>query len=322
MLIAEDHTVLLGALLAALMLDALIGDPPWLWRRLPHPVVLIGRLIGFGEGLLNRGDRAARLANGIALTAWIVMLAALIGWAFGEAIGNELGFVLVTVLTGILIAQRDLFDHVRAVETGLIRDGLEGGRAAVSRIVGRDPDQLDEAGVARAAIESLAENFSDGVVAPVFWYLLLGPAGLCGYKALNTLDSMIGHRSDRYEAFGKAAARADDVANWIPARIAALLFALVAGAKRRRAFAIMIRDAKRHRSPNAGWPEAAMAGALQIILSGPRAYHGRMSDEPPIGEGRADLGPADIGRALRLFVRACALLAALVAFAWVIVRAH
>jgi adenosylcobinamide-phosphate synthase len=182
-------------------------------------------------------------------------------------------------------------------------------RSAVSRIVGRDPASLDEAGIARASIESLAENTSDGIIAPVFWGAIFGLPGLVGYKAINTLDSMIGHRTPRHEAFGWAAARIDDVANLIPARLTGLLFAMVAP-RPAAAMSSMMRDARHHRSINAGWPEAAMAGALGVRLSGPRIYHGQLTDEPWLNESAHDPLAADIGEALKLYRRAMWLLAA------------
>jgi adenosylcobinamide-phosphate synthase len=203
--------------------------------------------------------------------------------------------------------------HVKAVADGLDRDGLASGRRAVAMIVGRDPDRLDEAGVARAAIESLAENFSDGVVAPLFWLGLAGLPGAAAYKAANTADSMIGHRSERYRDFGFAAARFDDLVNLPASRLAALWIALAAGARAGEAFAAVRRDARKHRSPNAGWPEAAMAGALRLQLAGPRVYAGVCVDDAFMGAGRREANAKDIRRALRLYVRACCLQFAAVA---------
>jgi adenosylcobinamide-phosphate synthase len=311
---------------AAMALDWLIGDPRWLWRgRLHHPVVLLGGLIALLERRLNRPERsnAARRRRGAATVLIAVGSAALIGgliaWVAAEF---RFGWIAELVLVVVLIAQRDLFDHVRRVGRALAQDGLAGGRAAVARIVGRDPESLDRHGVLRAAIESLAENFADGVIAPLFWYLLLGPIGICGYKAVNTLDSMIGHRSDRFLAFGMVAARLDDVANWIPARLGGALLAIAAlfmpSARPFRALATMWRDAAKHRSPNAGWPEAAMAGALDLALAGPRRYHGTFIIDPWIGEGRARAEPADLRRALALFVLACVIAAALIVVALIL----
>jgi adenosylcobinamide-phosphate synthase len=210
------------------------------------------------------------------------------------------------------VAARSLNDHVADVALPLARGDLPAARDAVSQIVGRDPARLDEPGVARAALESLAENASDGVVAPLFWGLLLGLPGIAAYKALNTLDSMIGHRTARHEAFGWASARLDDAANLVPARLTALLLALVS-ARRGGAFATMRSDARRHRSPNAGWPEAAMAGALDVRLSGPRTYADRVAEEPWVNADAPDPGPEDLQRGLALYRRARFVLAAALA---------
>jgi adenosylcobinamide-phosphate synthase len=211
--------------------------------------------------------------------------------------------LVVGILAWPLVAGRSLYDHVAAVTRPLQLHDVEGARAAVSRIVGRDPSTLDEAGIARASIESLAENASDGVVAPVFWGAIFGLPGIVAYKAINTLDSMIGHRTPHFEAFGWAAARIDDVANFIPARLTAALFALLS-TERKMAMWCMICDGPRHRSVNAGWPEAAMAGALGVRLSGPRIYHGDVTDEPWLNANACDPGAKDIGSALKLFRRA------------------
>jgi adenosylcobinamide-phosphate synthase len=230
-----------------------------------------------------------------------------------------LGWLLEIAVVSIFLAQKSLADHVRAVATGLREGGLEGGRRAVSMIVGRDPNSLDRAGVSRAAIESLAENFSDGVVAPAFWYALFGLPGLFAYKMTNTADSMIGHRSDKYLHFGRWSARADDFANWIPARLSAAIVALGAFtlggiAVARDSFNGAMRDAGLHRSPNAGWPESAFAWALGISLAGPRIYAGETVQQVWLnGSGRTALDIADIEAALKLFARACYALWAVVA---------
>ena len=317
-------------LLLALILDALLGDPAWLYRAVPHPVALIGRAIAAAERRWNDAPagRAARLRRGAALTLVLVLGAGGVGALIEYGLtGLSMGWVVEALLASILLAGRGLFDHVTAVAKGLDLD-LETGRAAVARIVGRDPQSLDEGGVARAAVESAAENFSDGVVAPVFWFAVFGLGGLAAYKVLNTLDSMIGHRSARYEAFGKAAARLDDLANWLPARLGGLLLVgaalLLPGADGLGAWRAMRRDAGRHRSPNAGWPEAAMAGALGFALAGPRRYAGDYGVETVedswMGSGRTDLRAGDIRRALRLYLAANALLAASLALL-VLVRA-
>ena len=223
------------------------------------------------------------------------------GWA---------GLLIAGILAWPFIAFRSLADHVRAVARPLAAADLADAQQAVAMIVGRDPERLDEAGVARAALESLAENASDGIVAPIFWGAIFGLPEIVGYKAINTLNSMIGHRTRRHEAFGWAAARIDDVANIIPARLTGLLFAVISG-RLRTSVALMLRDAKLHRSPNAGWPEAAMAAALGVRLSGPRVYTDRVADEPWVNAGAPDPTPADLLRGLALYRRAMIALAAL-----------
>ncbi|MEZ5934588.1 MAG: adenosylcobinamide-phosphate synthase CbiB [Alphaproteobacteria bacterium] len=316
---------ILPALLLALAIDIVVGDPPWLYRRLPHPVEIIGRAIADFErqAFTEEATPLERFRSGRRTTLIVVgaciALGLVVQWL---CLLLPFGWVLLGLLMSTLIAQRSLAEHVRAVADGL-EQGLAGGRRAVARIVGRDPEQLDQHGVARAAVESLAENFSDGVVAPVFYAFSLGLPGLLAYKAINTADSMIGHRSERYLHFGRFAARLDDVANWPPARLAAgLLVAgawLAPGASHRDARATIEQDAARHRSPNAGWPEAAMAGALDIRLSGPRAYHGEMTADPWIGSGTPALTPADIHRALRLFWRSAGVMTGLIAFVWLLI---
>jgi adenosylcobinamide-phosphate synthase len=251
----------------------------------------------------------------------LVGAAAVCGWAIQSLC--HMGFIGAAAdafIIAVLMAQRSLFEHVAAVSSGLLHQGLAGGRAAVAHIVGRDPYSLDAPGVARAAIESLAENFSDGVVAPALWYLVLGLPGLFAYKMANTLDSMIGHKSERYRAFGWAAARLDDVLNLVPAPLSGLLLAGAAAFERPAAagnsLRIMLRDGRKHRSPNAGWPEAAMAGALGLMLAGPRQYHEGVVADPFLGEGTPVATVTDINRALRLYFRACLLLGGLVLGAW------
>jgi adenosylcobinamide-phosphate synthase len=282
-------------------------------------VAALGRLIDFGEGRLNREGLSdeLRFQRGFALTAAVVLLALAVGLVLAAVTATVPGgWILEGLLASTLIAFRGLYDHVAAVIRGLARS-LPEGRAAVAHIVGRDPGSLDRAGVARAAIESTAENFSDGVVAPVFWYLVLGLPGLLAYKAINTLDSMLGHQSPRYEAFGKAAAWLDDIVNWLPARLSGGLFvaaaAFVPGASARHGWRVMLRDAPRHRSPNAGWQEAAVAGALDFSLAGPRQYSDEVVDDHWMGGGRADLDTADVRAALRLYLVASIVLAVPVA---------
>ena len=292
-------------LAAALLLDAVFGEPDALWTRLPHPAVLMGRLIGWADRRFNRG--AARKARGIAVMT-ALSLAAL---ALGTAIASlPMGWIFETILAAILLAQRSLVQHVAAVATGL-RRSLPEGRAAVALIVSRDTAAMEGPAVARSAIESAAENLSDGVVAPAFWFLLMGLPGILLYKVANTADSMIGYRTPRHEAFGWAAARLDDVLNWIPARLTAVLIALTHGVL--RDWPAIAADARRHRSPNAGWPEAAMARALDVALAGPRSYDGQLRDFPWVhGAGSRHPGPAEIDRAIAVLWQVWRLMLALV----------
>ncbi|MET7245897.1 adenosylcobinamide-phosphate synthase CbiB [Methylobacterium sp. EM32] len=307
----------LPVLVLALAVEAVLGYPDRLYRLAGHPVTWIGALIAALDRRLNReGDPDGRrraagvLALGLILAA-TGLAAAGLALACG-ALGLLPGLLLCALLAASLPAQRSLHDHVARVAQDLDRDGLSGGRRAVAMIVGRNPETLDEAALCRAAIESLAENFSDGIVAPAFW---LGAGGLAGgalYKAINTADSMIGHRTPRHEAFGWAAARLDDLVNLPASRLTAGLViaaaALTPGASAREALAAVRRDAGRHRSPNAGFPEAAMAGALGLRLAGPRVYGTTRVEDAWMGSGRAEADAADIRRALVLYRRACGLL--------------
>ena len=300
-------------LFLATLIDRLLGDPDWLWRRWPHPVVWFGALIGAADRGLNRPTLsfAARRAFGILAILALVALSGLAGLALQTMFARLglAGIALEALVASLFLAQKSLADHVRAVSDALASGGLPAGRRAVSMIVGRDPDELDEAGVCRAAIESLAENASDGVVAPWLALALFGLPGLLVYKMVNTADSMIGHRSERYLAFGWGAARLDDLLNLVPARLTAALFAAAASLRLRRgrpALRTAWRDAASHRSPNAGWPEAAMAGALGLSLGGPRRYGAVIVDAPCLGpEGRREATAADIAAGLALFRLAC-----------------
>lgn len=298
---------------ATLALEAVVGYPDALFRRIGHPVTWIGRLIAWLDTTLNRPDwpAGARKAAGVAS---VLVLVGTVGTAafLAQSLLRHLpgGVVWVAVLAASLPAQRSLYQHVAAVAHGLRLDGLAGGRRAVAHIVGRDPDSLDEAGVARAALESLAENFSDGVVAPVFWLAVAGLPGAAIYKAINTADSMIGHLTPRHGAFGWAAARLDDGVNLPASRLTALLLAL-AGGKPRAAWRAVRRDAPRHRSPNAGWPEASMAASLGLALAGPRTYGAQVVDDAWMGDGRRTATVDDIDAGLRVYTRALALLWAL-----------
>jgi adenosylcobinamide-phosphate synthase len=318
-----------AVLLIALLVDRIIGDPDWLWRRISHPVVLFGHAIGFADRKFNRPtDRAGkRRRNGNVAIAVLLIGAAIIGGVLASLFAGLglVGTVLEVIVVAVFLAQKSLADHVEAVARGLRNGGLAGGRMAVSMIVGRDPEALDESGVSRAAIESLAENFSDGIVAPALWYALFGLPGLLAYKMLNTADSMIGHLNERHRDFGRAAARLDDFANWPAARLSALLIAAGAGLSRgvpamRRAAETALTDSGLHRSPNAGWPEAAMAGATGLALAGPRQYGGELVMEASLhAAGHRQAGSVDIVSALRVFLRACDSLVVLVALLLLVV---
>ena len=291
-----------GLLLGAMALDAVMGEPRWLWSRVPHPAVLMGRLIGWADIRFNTGPR---WHNGVLVVMGLVAGAALLGVVI-EAL--PLGWLWSLIGGAILLAQKSLVQHVQAVADGL-RYGVGEGRRAVAMIVGRDTRDMDEPAIARAAIESAAENFSDGVIAPAFWFLVGGLPGILVYKIVNTADSMIGYRTPRHEEFGWAAARLDDVLNWVPARITACLIALAFWSG--RAVDVVRQDAGLHRSPNAGWPEAAMAGVLDVALSGPRSYHGQSRDFPWVnGSGERQIGVAEIERAISVLWRVWAVVAA------------
>ncbi|HZK89686.1 MAG TPA: adenosylcobinamide-phosphate synthase CbiB [Stellaceae bacterium] len=307
----------------ALVVDALFGEMGPLFRAVPHPVVLAGRAIAGFERRLNRKRRGASVRGfrGVLTVLALVGVAGALGWGLQLLCRTSpLGAVAEAFAVAVLLAQRSLFDHVAEVSRALARDGLGAARVAVSRIVGRDPMTLAAPGIARAAIESLAENFSDGAVAPAFWYLLAGLPGIFAYKMANTLDSMIGHKNDRYRAFGWAAARLDDLLNLVPAPISGLLIAAAAAFGRDTrvgpALWIMLRDGRKHRSPNAGWPEAAMAGALDLALAGPRHYAEDTVDDPFLGDGTPVATAGDVNRALRLYFRACLMLAGMAIGAW------
>lgn len=300
----------LAALAAAI--EAALGYPPWLFRAIGHPVTWIGCLIALGDRRLNHADRsfAYRRAMGVLALALLLALTWSAATLFHLALARlppPAGLALIALAASSLIAQRSLDAHVRVVSETLAA-GLDAGRMAVANIVGRDVASLDETDVARAAIESLAENFSDGIVAPVFWLALGGlPGGVC-YKAINTADSMTGHRTPRHAAFGFAAAKLDDVVNFVPARLSVLWISIAAlfvrGTSCTEALCAVRRDARGHPSPNAGWPEAAFAGALGLRLGGPRTYAGKKVDDAWIGSGKAPC-TQDIGRALVLYRCAC-----------------
>jgi adenosylcobinamide-phosphate synthase len=303
----------LWTLVLALLLDAAIGDPDVLWAHVPHPAVLMGRLIAALDRRCNDPARPETQGRAAGVLALAILVIVAIGIGFGlerllEAV--PFGSVLAALLASVLFAQRSLYDHIKKVRSAFSDGGLEAARVAVARVVGRDPQVLDEAGVCRAAIESCAENFSDGVVAPAFWFALFGLPGLITYKIVNTADSMIGHKTPRHAAFGWASARFDDLLNLVPARLAGLLLSIAApvvGGDIKHTLFITWRDARLHRSPNAGWPESAAAGALGLALAGPRQYAGHMLDDPFLNPQGRMAAPDDISRALRLLIAACAL---------------
>lgn len=305
-------------MLVAMAIDAVVGWPTWLYARIGHPVTWIGALISALDRRWNRtGDSPLRRKlAGVAAALVVIGGAGGLAWLVQSALPHGWPSIVVGgVLAWPLLAVRSMHDHVLAVARPLETSDLAGARYAVSMIVGRATSRLDEAGVARAALESLAENTSDGIVAPLFWGVVAGLPGIAAYKAINTLDSMIGHRTPRHQAFGWAAARIDDGVNLIPARLTGGIFAAVS-ARPRAALACMRRDAGNHRSPNAGWPEAAMAGALGIQLSGPRIYDDHIANEPWVNAGCPDPLPRDLRRGLALYRRAmlgCAVLIAGVA---------
>jgi adenosylcobinamide-phosphate synthase len=312
--------------LFALLIEAAVGYPDRLVRAIGHPVTWIGRLVGLLDLTLNHESmrNASRRAAGILAIAVVVIVVGAVAWVVERGLLLlPLGIVAAAIVASSFLAQRSLHDHVARVAEALEQHGLAAGREAVSHIVGRDPEALDQAAVARAAIESLAENFSDGVVAPAFWLVAGGLPGGAVYKAINTADSMIGHRTSRHEAFGFAAARLDDLVNLPASRLSALLIvtaaAVTTGASAANAWRAVVRDASRHRSPNAGYPEAAMAGALGLALAGPRSYGGIQVDDAIMGDVRRDATAADIRAALALYRRANALLIGLVALLALIV---
>ena len=297
--------------LLAMAIDAIIGDPNWLYRNIPHPIAAIGSMINQLDLLLNRPQwkNLTRKILGILFIITVLSVAGGIGWSIQIGLTLiELGQWPEAIVVSIFLAQNSLYRHVKNVAEAIVSDGLDAARVSVSHIVGRDPASLDESAICRASIESLSENFSDGVIAPIFWYLIAGIPGILIYKTLNTADSMVGHLNDKYTHFGWASARLDDVANFIPARLTALLIFLTAmiipSAQGFKALESCLRDANRHRSVNAGWPEAAMAGALNIRIAGPRVYNGIVVNSPWMGDGNPDLRSNDINQALQLYFAA------------------
>ena len=315
MFFASETEVLL-ACATGLLLDALLGDPPWLWSRIRHPVVWMGWLIARLERATNRGARLQRRIAGACTVFFVLGPSTFLAHVVATYVaGVPLDFLWLGFLASVFFSLRGL-DQAATHVARCLQAGIVEARTAVSQLVGRDPESLDESGILRATIESLAENFSDGGVAPVFWFLLGGLPGLVLYKATNTLDSMIGHHCSRYEDFGKFAARLDDVLNWIPARLSAFLLisasVFCGGASPFSGLRSALRDADRHRSCNAGWPEAALAGALGFALGGPRRYQGRWVRDVWLGGARREALLSDLIDARRLFRKACFLLFLLV----------
>jgi adenosylcobinamide-phosphate synthase len=300
------------AMLIALLIDAALGWPDAIYCRIGHPVTWIGALITRLDKSLNIIGTNHRMRGvlAFAITVFAAVLGPVILWLVIPQ--GWVGAILTGVLAWPLVAARSMYSHVRAVDLPLTEGDLDKARFAVSMIVGRDPSQLDQAGVARASLESLAENSSDGIIAPLFWGAVLGLPGIAAYKAINTLDSMIGHKTERFQDFGWFSARTDDWVNLPASRLTGLLFALSSNAPR-RALRVMWRDAAAHRSPNAGWPESALAGALNIRLSGPRIYHDHIAQEPWLNEEAPDPTPADLSRGLSLYLRAMGLMGLLLA---------
>ena len=295
-------------LLIALILDYLIGDPIKVWSKIPHPAVIMGKLISWFDYNFNFGS--ALKFKGIFAIFSLSIMACLIG----QFIHSLPDYGLIELLiTAILLAHNSLVKHVKDVLIGL-NNSLNEGRNAVACIVGRQTKNLDESNVSRAAVESAAENFSDAVIAPIFWYLLLGLPGLFLYKMTNTADSMIGYKSEKYLLFGFGAAKFDDLMNWIPSRICGTL--MCAAYLSKSNFLIMLKDAKLHASPNAGWPEAAMASILNVALAGPRSYHGKLTHYEFINSsGRHDMVKTDINDALKVLNRSWLILIIIVSIA-------
>ncbi len=294
-------------LILAMLLDAALGEPAWLWSRLPHPAVLMGKLIGWVDQHYNTGPNRQ-------LRGSLLMIILILGALITGALIAQLGWLAELLIAATLLAQRSLVDHVRAVGDAL-RLSTGDGRMMVARIVSRDTEQMQAPAIARSAIESAAENLSDGVIAPAFWFLIGGLPGLLAYKVINTADSMIGYRTPRHEQFGKPAARIDDLANWVPARLTALLIMLAHGLSDWTAIRA---DARLHRSPNAGWPEAAMARALNVALAGPRAYDGKMKDFAFVHpQGRHNPGADQIDAACTALWRSWGVFLIIVALIWI-----
>jgi len=302
-------------LLCALVLDAWIGWPPVLFDRIGHPVSWLGKLIGHFDTALNRREwhTATRRLMGAITALFLIGSSFFIGQFLQTLFGDGIvGFILSVLVVWPLLAVNSMYTHVEDIAVPLEENRITEARAAVSLIVGRNPDNLDSAGIGQAAIESLAENTSDGIVAPIFWGLILGIPGVLAYKAINTLDSMVGYKTKKHIHFGWASAKIDDLANFIPARLTGWLYALTSG-NRKQALTVMSFDAKKHRSPNAGWPESAMAGALGVRISGPRIYDTGQTRDPWLNDNGRKVEAGDVTKSLSLFKRAMYGLAAVLA---------
>ena len=305
-----------AAMLIAMVIDCVIGWPAWLYSRIGHPVSWLGKIVDSLDRNLNREEDTLgrRRTAGVVVAVAVIGLVCVIAFLVQLMLpGGWVGILLTGVLAWPLLAIRSLYEHVAQVLHPLREGDLATARVAASMIVGRDTSALNEAGVSRATLESLAENTSDGVVAPLFWGALLGLPGIAAYKAINTLDSMIGHRTARHEAFGWASAKADDFANLVPARLTGVFFALVSS-QTATALRCMMRDAHKHRSPNAGWPESALAGGMGVRLSGPRDYGGETANEPWLNGAGRDPDASDIQRGLQLYSFAVLLCAVVLVF--------
>ena len=301
-------------LILAITVDAVMGDPRWLYSRIPHPIVVIGLQIELLDTFLNKSHYPPITRKILGVVSILIIVSS--GWLTGWVIAwfcNQVGFgiILHAFIVSIFLAQNSLYRHVASVAKACKADDIIDARSQIRRIVGRDPNSLDQKAIGRAAIESLSENFSDGVVAPIFWYAVGGLPALIAYKALNTSDSMIGYLNDKYADFGWCAARFDDAANLIPARLSAVIITIAAfiipSAEGNSAFKTAIRDATKHRSKNAGWPEAAMAGALGIKIAGPRNYNGILVEDAWMGNGIPNVDASHIFIALRIYCVACIL---------------
>ncbi|CAI3953354.1 adenosylcobinamide-phosphate synthase CbiB [Commensalibacter papalotli (ex Botero et al. 2024)] len=297
----------LQMILIAALIDALWGEPKYIYNKIPHPIIWIGKLIDYLDKKLNHTNDPAQQQkqNGFVALSLTIAIPCLVGIFLQKILFKSLpkpiAYFLSGVIASIFIAKRSLYEHVHEVEKALTLGDIKSARYAVSQIVGRKTDQLDSSGIARAAIESLAENFSDGVIAPIFWGCIGGLPGIITYKAINTADSMIGHKTKKYKFFGFAAAKSDDYVNYPAARLSALLIILTTSKKPFSDLKFVAKEAKKHNSPNAGWPEAAMATRLSILLAGPRQYQNYVIDSPWIGTGKSKLNQIDIQNALDTF---------------------